>query len=367
MYTPITTLLILLSCALGTLGSSNDSLSQQLFANYDNQVRPNHGGKPTEVAVGIYVSSFANIKETSMEYKVFMYFRQFWKDERLAGKLNKTISLKGSAISKVWLPDPYCQNGRESDLGDSDEVVRSLLFVAPDGQITYSRLAKITAECLMDLQSFPADEQKCSLNFGSYSYPTTEMILKWQEGDAITVALKDLPQFQFTSIATRTINETYSIGNFSLITVYFTFQRRLGYFLIQMYAPDIFIVMLSWIVFWMDRRDIGNRMALGITTILTIMFLMGSINESMPKVSYPKALDWYLIVSFVFIFCALVECMIAYGTCDTRLGRTKVTIDLDEERNEKKYLGYWVDFVSRISFPLLFVVYNAYYWSVYSV
>ena len=56
----------------------------------------------------------------------------------------------------------------------------------------------------------------------------------------------------------------------------------------------------------------GNRMALGITTILTIMFLLGSLNGNLPKVSYPKALDWYLLVSFTFVFLSLMECMVVF-------------------------------------------------------
>lgn len=101
-------------------------------------------------------------------------------------------------------------------------------------------------------------------------------------------------------------------GNFSTITVTFSFQRRIGYYLIQVYFPDMFVVALSWIVFWMDKDDMGNRMALGITTILTIMFLLGSLNGTLPKVSYPKALDWYLLMSFAFVFLSLVECMIVF-------------------------------------------------------
>lgn len=62
----------------------------------------------------------------------------------------------------------------------------------------------------------------------------------------------------------------------------------------------------------MDSRDMGDRMALGITTILTIMFLLGATNASMPKVSYPKALDWYLLVSFAFVFMTLVESMLVF-------------------------------------------------------
>ena len=101
-------------------------------------------------------------------------------------------------------------------------------------------------------------------------------------------------------------------GSFSTITVTFSFRRRIGYFLIQVYFPDIFVVMLSWIVFWMEIEDIGNRMSLGITCILTIMFLLGSLNGNLPKVSYPKALDWYLLMSFAFVFVALMEAVVVY-------------------------------------------------------
>jgi len=69
-----------------------------------------------------------------------MYFRMYWQDDRLAGKLNKSLSLKGSSISDVWMPAPYCQNARESDLGDPEEEVRSTLTIEPDGEMKYSRL-----------------------------------------------------------------------------------------------------------------------------------------------------------------------------------------------------------------------------------
>ena len=106
-----------------------------------------------------------------------------------------------------------------------------------------------------------------------------------------------------------------SAETFSTVTASFYFDRRIGYFLIQVYFPDIFVVILSWIVFWMEIDDIGNRMALGITTILTIMFLLGSLNGNLPKVSYPKALDWYLLVSFIFVFLSLIEAIIVFIIC----------------------------------------------------
>lgn len=64
--------------------------------------------------------------------------------------------------------------------------------------------------------------------------------------------------------------------------------------------------------FWMDCRSVGDRGTVGITSLLTQLFLVGSINEAMPHVSYVKAADLFLIVSFAFTFFALLESVIVY-------------------------------------------------------
>ena len=60
------------------------------------------------------------------------------------------------------------------------------------------------------------------------------------------------------------------------------------------------------------HQDMNTRMAVGITTILTNVFLMESANASLPRVIYAKAINWYLIISFAFIFATLVECMLVF-------------------------------------------------------
>jgi len=303
-------MLLFLSCS--RLVSCGGDVITKFFTDYDKAIRPDFDqGKPVTILAEIYVESFGNVEEANMEYKVYTYFRQRWTDFRLAGKLNRTLTIKGGDIDNIWVPDPYCYNARESNMMMPDEEIHSFVSIKSNGDVVYSKGVTLLASCIMNLRSFPHDSQECNLKFGSYSYTTANIVFKWNATD-VSVGTAEMAQFEYQGAKLSSNEDVFTTGNFSTITVTFSFQRRIGYYLIQVYFPDMFVVALSWIVFWMDKDDMGNRMALGITTILTIMFLLGSLNGTLPKVSYPKALDWYLLMSFAFVFLSLVECMIVF-------------------------------------------------------
>lgn len=328
-----TWVLIIYLLVLPRIIAGDNGVISALFSGYDKVTRPDFvKGKPTTIFTSIYVESFGNIEEANMEFKVYSYFRQMWKDSRLAGKLNSTFTIKGGEIDNIWVPDPFCYNARETNMVMPNEEIHNFVHIQSNGDITYSKGVTLVASCIMDLKHFPLDSQECSLKFGSYAYSTRDIIYAWEpEATEVVVGNTEMAQFEYKGSKLSKEVDVFSVGNFSTITATFSFQRRIGYFLIQVYFPNIFVVMLSWIVFWMERDDIGNRMALGITTILTIMFLLGSLNGNLPKVSYPKALDWYLLVSFCFVFLSLIECMIVYVfTVSAKHGKEQIKLKNDK-------------------------------------
>ncbi|GBN22010.1 Gamma-aminobutyric acid receptor subunit beta, partial [Araneus ventricosus] len=81
----------------------------------------------------------------------------------------------------------------------------------------------------------------------------------------------------------------------------------MGYYLIQIYIPAGLIVIISWVSFWLHRNATPARVALGVTTVLTMTTLMSSTNAALPKISYIKSIDVYLGTCFVMVFASLLE------------------------------------------------------------
>ena len=92
-----------------------------------------------------------------------------------------------------------------------------------------------------------------------------------------------------------------------MLKLTFHIRRKKFYYVVSIYIPTILITILSWVSFWIPRSSPPARVALGITTVLALTTLIFGIQSSMPRVSYVKAIDWFLCVSFLYVFAALVE------------------------------------------------------------
>lgn len=48
-------------------------------------------------------------------------------------------------------------------------------------------------------------------------------------------------------------------------------------------------------------------LVVGVTTVLTMTTLSISARNSLPKVAYATAMDWFMAVCYAFVFSALIE------------------------------------------------------------
>ncbi|XP_075058870.1 gamma-aminobutyric acid receptor subunit rho-1 isoform X3 [Mixophyes fleayi] len=403
--------------------------SEQLLRidDHDFTMRPGFGGPAIPVGVDVQVESLDSISEVDMDFTMTLYLRHYWKDERLSfpSTNNQSMTFDGRLVKKIWVPDMFFVHSKRSFIHDTttDNV---MLRVQPDGKVLYSLRVTVTAMCNMDFSRFPLDTQSCSLEIESYAYTEDDLMLYWKNGNESlkTDERISLSQFLIQEFHTTTRLAFYSsTGWYNRLYINFTLRRHIFFFLLQTYFPATLMVMLSWVSFWIDRRAVPARVPLGITTVLTMSTIITGVNASMPRVSYIKAVDIYLWVSFVFVFLSVLEyAAVNYlttvqerkerklreklpCTCGVpqprammdssfsdgemnNLGvfvsengekddRIMVQLALSTERNsnrrksQRAYVSmridtHAIDKYSRIIFPAAYILFNLIYWSIFS-
>ncbi|CAF4750532.1 unnamed protein product [Pieris macdunnoughi] len=140
-------------------------------------------------------------------------------------------------------------------------------------------------------------------------YTMRDIRYKWNEGpNSVGVSSEvSLPQFKVLGHRQRAMEISLTTGNYSRLACEIQFVRSMGYYLIQIYIPSGLIVIISWVSFWLNRNATPARVALGVTTVLTMTTLMSSTNAALPKISYVKSIDVYLGTCFVMVFASLLE------------------------------------------------------------
>ncbi|XP_070553292.1 gamma-aminobutyric acid receptor subunit beta-like [Ptychodera flava] len=278
-----------------------------LLDGYDKRLRPNYGGTPVLVNVSMLVYNLGPIVATSMEYKLDFYFRQLWYDNRLKFSLPDDLYLNADVLNHLWLPDTYFVNEKNAYFHQVTNP-NSLVRISPNGRVLYSTRISILASCPMDLKYFPFDQQKCSLVLESYAYTTRDIDYRWVSETPVSLTEGiELPQFSVLGYNSRKYSAIYMVGNYTQLIADFYFVRNLSYYLIQTYFPSVLIVVLSWVSFFVNRNATPARVALGITTVLTMATIMAATNSSLPKISYVKAIDVFLEMCFLYVFASLIE------------------------------------------------------------
>ncbi|XP_049865318.1 gamma-aminobutyric acid receptor subunit beta-like [Pectinophora gossypiella] len=279
----------------------------RILDGYDIRLRPNFGGDPLYVGMDLTIASFDAISEVNMDYTITLYLNQYWKDERLAfGLPDEVLTLSGDFADKIWVPDTFFANDKNSFLHDVTER-NKLVRLGGDGTITYGMRFTATLACMMDLHYYPLDSQNCTVEIESYGYTVSDVVMYWKETPVRGVEDAELPQFTILGHETNDRKEKLATGVYQRLSLSFKLRRNIGYFVFQTYLPSILIVMLSWVSFWINHEATSARVALGITTVLTMTTISTGVRSSLPRISYVKAIDIYLVMCFVFVFAALLE------------------------------------------------------------
>ena len=244
-----------------------------------------------------------------------------------------------------WWPQVVLAN--ESGALERQGVV---LRIQPDGTVWYVEEIDAVAESPMDLRFFPFDEQTLEIHFKLLGYSADEV--RFEPVDSFS---RLLPQ-QGNDIG----NAEWAIGNFSVsagedvsaiagpqavgagstLRVDIFVDRNPGHIIRVVVLPLALIIVLSWVIFWMDRESLGNRMDISFIALLTVVAFQIMVEQTLPAIP-----DFTLMAGFLALNYLVIAATIMINLRVDRL-----------DRSGRKLAGDSLDRRCRWLFPLSYFV-----------
>jgi len=289
-------------------------------------------GKPTEIQVVGAILDVDKIDSTEQGFTLNFYSVYRWKDPRLAhdGKGNITRDISG-----IWNPRLTIMNTQKHWANTNGEAE-----ISPEGVVTYRWHLFGSFSQPMDLHDFPHDSHVFRVPIVAAGYRPEEVRLVPHPQIASFVAEElSVADWKIGKVQGQTKDITLA-NHLTLPGFVFSFEgkRLVHHYVIKTIIPLSLIVMMSWVVFWINPDMAANRLSVAVTTVLTLIAFYIALSTQMPKIPYLTNLDKFLSVSTILVFMALIEVVITSHLSGT--GR-----EMAANR---------IDYTSRWLFPLLF-------------
>ncbi|EYC18229.1 hypothetical protein Aduo_018008 [Ancylostoma duodenale] len=338
---------------------------------------------PVDVRIEMWVQEVTSVSELTQDFEIDLYMNEYWTDPGLAYDIlnpcQGNLSFDWTVLQNIWTPNTCFVNSKKAQI-HSSPFRNVFLMVFPNGSIWSNWRIKSTGPCKMDLSKFPMDTIECILTFESFNYNKEEVHMRWSDSPLIQYKDIELPDFSMVNYSTSDNLTLYAAGYWDELTVTFVFRRRYGWYLLQGYIPTYMTVFISWIPFYLGPRAIPARTMIGVNALLAMTFQFGNIIRNLPRVSYIKAIDVWMLSGISFVFASLVElATIGYMTRNEgrptaaaslnvgrrwNISKTSACSDMPKKSRNIQFCER-IDYCARIAFPLVYTCYNLLYWLVF--
>ena len=280
-------------------------------------VPPTKDGKPVSVYIALGIIDVYDINDNKQNLSLGLVGKIRWKDPRLAHKGSGSIKRR---MEDIWYP--YISL---SSLLKTWSPSLRFAEILPDGEVVYRINTRGEFSQSLNLRNYPFDRQVIRIPIVTeYSEEDVVLLPDPEEpsfiADTLTVADWEIKNFGVRSIESQ-VNR-YDLS--SRFEVYFEADRRSQFILLTFIIPLALIVGMSWIVFWIDPREIRSQFSVSVTTVLTLIAYYITLTSRLPEIPYLTRMDYYVFGSTIIVFASLLEVVVTShlaGTGRLNIGR----------------------------------------------
>ena len=265
--------------------------------------RPGPEGRPLTMNGTLFLLDVSKIDGADQSFTADVFMMLQWKDERLA---SETDGVRRVPLDSIWNPRIQIINQRRIWKTFPEQVDAS-----PDGTVTYRQRYYGTFSSPLDLHDFPLDHHLFRLQivipgFSSEEIDFVPINENFGDGRSPEMTIPDwsVGEFEIRTAPWAIIPGGRQIAGLEGV---FEARRHLGFYVGKAFVSVAIIVFMSWVVFWIGAENIGPRLSVAVTSMLTLVAYRFLLGQKLPPVSYLTRLDYFLLGSTILVFIALIQ------------------------------------------------------------
>jgi hypothetical protein len=267
--------------------------------------RPDSGGGPTVVGIGVYFQDVASLSDVDQTLDTDVHFIVRWRDPRLADAARAAGSAEcPMPAGKLWMPaiEPENLRGRQSFYPDR-------FLVDQHGVVTVGRRVLAKVSYPLDFRDFPLDSHQWTFTIWPVLSKSDEVVfhpIQRMTGIAERLSVQGwrvgTPRAQ-TSVQARNIRA----GTYARYDVVFLVERDWIYYAWKLGMPLTLIVLMAYGVYFIPPAAVPQQIGLGMTAMLTLIAYMLTLGNALPRISYLTRADWFFVGSALLVFLGLMK------------------------------------------------------------
>jgi len=265
-------------------------------------MRPNAGGEPDEITVGLGLLDIAEIDDREQVFMADLYIEVEWQDPRLAVDGGTGGELRTFTLDAIWHPRLTIVNGRGLDLR-----LPEVATVDRQGKVVARQRAAGPLAVDLDLRDFPFDTQRLPINIVSYEYSPSEIV--FSDASKLVARLDDLGGEGWTYEAVEPEESAYRLQEggrgASQISFAVMAERQAGYYVFTLALPMTLILFLAWMAHWLPVDVIPSRMGIATATVFSLIAFGVSFRLTLPKIPYLTDADRFVLYSTLLVLVSL--------------------------------------------------------------
>ncbi|XP_045114123.1 uncharacterized protein LOC123506251 [Portunus trituberculatus] len=361
------------------------------------------------IAVSVSMDTL-NIDTTTMLLSVSYNLRMTWLDNRLTYNnlkpLTRLNTVSQEQVAQLWRPQVGFINTDDIQQTKVDEdavttVFRQHKVYTPNlanpyeveiyrgdtNPLSTSRKYFTIYTCNFDLVLYPFDIQKCYLRLQIISASSEYLVFNINDSTVNYFGEKFLVEYGIGKIDLKEGDG----GQYSEIQVQVELIRRYGFAMLNIYIPSVTLLTISYVTLYFRPTIFEVRVMTALTAQLVLATLFTQVSTSLPKTSYFKMVDIWLLfcillIFFIIIFHTIIDLNLDYGDgsftssnplpkiSTGSIGVTRVSpINADGKEEKKDYkemfklafsandVKFYIIF-SKCTIFTIFLLFNAIYW-----